>query len=34
MTGEIFAEKCLFDAGVAIVPGTSFGQVLLRLCKI
>ncbi len=26
MTGEIFAEKCLFDAGVAIVPGTSFGQ--------
>ncbi len=26
MTGENFAEKCLFDAGVAIVPGTSFGQ--------
>ena len=26
MTGEDFAEKCLFDAGVAIVPGASFGQ--------
>ncbi len=26
MTGEHFSEKCLFDAGVAIVPGTSFGQ--------
>ena len=26
MNGESFAEKCLFDAGVAIVPGTSFGQ--------
>jgi aspartate/methionine/tyrosine aminotransferase len=26
MTGEAFSEKCLFDAGVAIVPGTSFGQ--------
>ena len=26
MNGETFAEKCLFDAGVAIVPGTSFGQ--------
>ena len=26
MSGESFAEKCLFDAGVAIVPGTSFGQ--------
>ena len=26
MSGESLAEKCLFDAGVAIVPGTSFGQ--------
>ena len=26
MTGEHFSEKCLFDAGVAVVPGTSFGQ--------
>ena len=26
MTGERFSEKCLFDAGVAVVPGTSFGQ--------
>ena len=26
MTGEVFSEKCLLDAGVAIVPGTSFGQ--------
>ena len=26
MTGEVFAEKCLLDAGVAIVPGTSFGK--------
>tara|TARA_B100000963_G_scaffold319639_1_gene301653 strand:- start:9193 stop:10353 length:1161 start_codon:yes stop_codon:yes gene_type:complete len=26
MTGEDFSEKCLFDAGVAVVPGTSFGQ--------
>ena len=26
MTGDVFSEKCLSDAGVAIVPGTSFGQ--------
>ena len=26
MTGEVFAEKCLLEAGVAIVPGTSFGK--------
>ena len=26
MNGEIFAEKCLNTAGVAIVPGTSFGK--------
>ena len=26
MTGEHFSEKCLYDAGVAVVPGTSFGQ--------
>ncbi len=26
MTGEDFSEKCLYDAGVALVPGTSFGQ--------
>ena len=26
MSGEVFSEKCLFDAGVAVVPGTSFGQ--------
>ena len=26
MTGEKFAEKCLYEAGVAIVPGTSFGK--------
>ena len=24
--GDSFAEKCLFDAGVALVPGTSFGK--------
>ena len=26
MSGETFAQKCLYDAGVALVPGTSFGQ--------
>ena len=26
MTGDVFAEKCLLEAGVAIVPGTSFGD--------
>jgi len=26
MTGEKFAKKCLHEAGVAIVPGTSFGN--------
>ena len=26
MTGEKFAEKCLYEAGAAIVPGTSFGK--------
>ena len=26
MNGEEFAKKCLHDAGVAIVPGTSFGK--------
>ena len=26
MSGDTFAEKCLFDAGVALVPGTSFGK--------
>ena len=26
MTGEKFAEKCLYEAGLAIVPGTSFGK--------
>ena len=26
MSGEKFAEKCLYEAGVAIVPGTSFGK--------
>ena len=26
ITGEKFAEKCLYEAGVAIVPGTSFGK--------
>ena len=26
MTGEKFAEKCLYEAGVAIVPGTRFGK--------
>ena len=26
MTGEEFAKKCLHEAGVAIVPGTSFGK--------
>ncbi|MAK12679.1 MAG: aspartate aminotransferase [Candidatus Pelagibacter sp.] len=26
MNGDTFSEKCLYDAGVAIVPGTSFGK--------
>ena len=26
MSGDTFAEKCLYDAGVALVPGTSFGK--------
>jgi len=26
MTGEEFSNKCLYEAGVAIVPGTSFGN--------
>ena len=26
MTGEEFSKKCLHEAGVAIVPGTSFGK--------
>ncbi len=26
LNGSQFAEKCLYDAGVAIVPGTSFGK--------
>jgi len=29
MNGEEFAKKCLHEAGVAIVPGTSFG----KICK-
>lgn len=29
LSGDSFADKCLFDAGVAVVPGTSFG----RTCK-
>ena len=26
MNGEVFAKKCLHEAGVAIVPGTAFGK--------
>ena len=26
MNGKEFAKKCLYDAGVAIVPGTAFGK--------
>ena len=26
MTGEEFTEKCLKEAGVAIIPGTAFGR--------
>ena len=26
LNGSQFAEKCLYEAGVAIVPGTSFGK--------
>tara|TARA_B100002049_G_scaffold17420_1_gene11841 strand:- start:363 stop:719 length:357 start_codon:yes stop_codon:yes gene_type:complete len=26
MNGEEFAERCLQDAGVAIIPGTAFGK--------
>ncbi len=26
LNGDSFAEKCLFEAGVALVPGTSFGK--------
>lgn len=26
MTGEEFSKKCLHEAGVAIIPGTSFGK--------
>ena len=26
MNGEEFAKKCLHEAGVAIIPGTSFGK--------
>ena len=26
MNGKEFAKKCLYEAGVAIVPGTSFGK--------
>ena len=26
MSGEEFFQKCLHDAGVAIIPGTAFGK--------
>lgn len=26
MNGSAFADKCLYEAGVALVPGTSFGK--------
>ena len=26
MDGEQFAKKCMYEAGVAIVPGTAFGS--------
>ena len=26
MNGEKFAERCLREAGVAIIPGTAFGK--------
>jgi aspartate/methionine/tyrosine aminotransferase len=26
MNGEEFTERCLQDAGVAIIPGTAFGK--------
>ena len=26
MNGEEFTEKCLQDAGVAVIPGTAFGK--------
>ena len=26
MNGEAFTKKCLHEAGVAMIPGTSFGQ--------
>ena len=26
MNGEEFSKRCLHEAGVAIVPGTSFGK--------
>ena len=26
MNGEKFAEKCLQEAGVAVIPGTAFGK--------
>ena len=26
MNGEEFAEKCLNEAGVALIPGTAFGK--------
>ena len=26
MNGEKFTEKCLLEAGVAMIPGTAFGK--------
>ena len=34
MNGEEFAKKCLHEAGVAIVPGTSFGKVAKDFVRI
>ena len=33
MTGDVFSEKCLSDAGVAIGPGTSFGQLCSNFAR-
>ncbi len=33
MNGEVFAKKCMHEAGVAIVPGTAFGKTAVNVTK-
>ena len=34
MNGEEFTKRCLYEAGVAIVPGTSFGKKALDYVRV